>query len=155
MHLRLAAAVYNSIAQSEVEHPFTPRHGRVPRTGHVTHLVSARLFSIFFILFIFTDFEIVSDFQFLAINLFSVEHTIFSIFCYEIFQTQKKIVSKYTYTYHLGSVTLCSIIYVSTNPSIPPLIHPSLHLVSLDRFQIKLQTSGYFTLGSLACILLM
>ena len=66
--------------------------------------------------------------------MFSVEHIIFSIFYYENFQTQKrKILSKYTYTYHLGSIinTLLNYlsIYISINPSNPPLIHASVHLV--------------------------
>ena len=39
-----------------------------PGRGRVTYLARFRLFSIFFILFIFTDFETVSDFQFLVID---------------------------------------------------------------------------------------
>lgn len=148
MHLRLAAAVYNSIALVWSGTSFLRPvvHGRVPRTGtcHSPRSVSgcsqfssSYLFSLILKLFQTSTFSYQS--------IFSVEHTIFSIFCYEIFQTQKrKIVSKYTYTYHLGSVTLCSIIYVSTNPSILPwFIHHSI--LFFDRFQIKLQTSGHFT----------
>ena len=70
MLLRLAAAVYNSIAMVWSGISFScPGSWQSPQDGDMSLTsLSFRLFSIFFILIIFTDFEIVSDFQFLAIN---------------------------------------------------------------------------------------
>jgi len=73
MLLRLAAAVYNSIAVVWSGTSFSrPGSWQSPQDGDMSFTpLSLRLFSIFFVLFIFTDFEIVLDFQFLAINPYS------------------------------------------------------------------------------------
>lgn len=83
----------------------------------------------------------------LAINPYSIEHTIFPVFFNENFQTYRKvrrIISKYACTYPLGSVINILLNHISVHLSIPQFINQSI--LFFDRFQTKSQASGQFAL---------